>query len=231
MEIIPVIDIMGGKVVRANSGNREHYPLLQSQLTNSCDPKQLISDLLEWYPFTKIYIADLDAIANQRRNHALYKSITQKFPEVIFWLDAGIRTQQCWQQFGTYLTIMPVIGSETLLDSECLLNDKVREGSVLSLDFKKGIFLGQAQLLKQTDLWTAQVIMMDLDNVGGKSGSDLNRILALKQRSLHSQLIAAGGIKDKRDLMRLENNGIKHALVASALHDGTLSNSEIEQIR
>jgi len=72
--------------------------------------------------------------------------------------------------------------------------------------------------------------VMDLDSVGEKSGSDLDKILALKQRALHSQLIAAGGIKGRQDLMRLENSGIKHALVASALHDGTLTNSEIEQI-
>jgi phosphoribosylformimino-5-aminoimidazole carboxamide ribotide isomerase len=228
MEIIPVIDILGGMVVRANGGDREQYPLLQSRLTNSSEPQHVINDLLSWHPFTKIYIADLDAIDNKKRSHALYKDITHKFPKVDFWLDAGIRTQQCWQQFSVYPTVSPVIGSETLVESEWLLIDKVRSNSVLSLDFKNGAFLGLPQLLKQAERWTERVIVMDLDNVGGEKGPNLDQISDLKQRALHSQLVAAGGIRDSQDLVNLENGGIRLALVASALHDGSISKIDLK---
>lgn len=231
MEIIPVIDLMGGKVVRASGGVRAHYPLLQSKLTNSCEPLQLISELLKWYPFTKIYIADLDAIENKTRNHALYKKITQHYPEVEFWLDAGIRTQQCWQQFSLYPTISLVIGSETLDESEYLLSSLMRKNNILSLDFKKGLFLGRPQLLEQVERWTDRVIVMDLDSVGKSAGPNLDRILELKKNRIHSELIAAGGVRNSHDLMRLKNHGIKQVLVASALHDGMLTKSEIEQLK
>ncbi|MDQ7072331.1 MAG: hypothetical protein Q9N32_00570 [Gammaproteobacteria bacterium] len=38
MEIIPVIDIMGGKVVQAGGGDRNSYSLLKSVLTDSIEP-------------------------------------------------------------------------------------------------------------------------------------------------------------------------------------------------
>ncbi len=227
MEIIPVIDILGGMVVRASGGDREQYPLLQSKLTNSSKPQQVINDLLNWHPFTKIYIADLDAIDYQNRNHALYKEMSQGFSQVNFWIDAGIRTKQCWQQFSAYPTVSPVIGSESLLDSEWLLNDKVRNSSVLSLDFKNDSFLGLPQLLTQSERWTERVIVMDLDSVGEKVGPNLDQVLDLKQRALHSQLIAAGGIRNSQDLVVLEERGIKHALLASALHDGTITKNDL----
>ncbi len=227
MEIIPVIDIMGGMVVRASGGDREQYPLLQSKITNSFEPLQVIKDLLNWYPFTKIYIADLDAIDNQVRNHAFYKEMSQRFPQVNFWIDAGIRTKQCWQQFSDYPTVSPVIGSETLIDSEWLLNDKVRTISVLSLDFKNGSFVGLPQLLTQSERWTERVIIMDLDSVGEKVGPNLDQVLDLKQRALHRQLIAAGGIRNSQDLVNLEERGIEYALLASALHDGSITKSDL----
>ena len=62
MQIIPVIDVMGGIVVHASGGDRAHYQPLKSILTSSCDPFEVITDLLAWHDFKKVYIADLDAI-------------------------------------------------------------------------------------------------------------------------------------------------------------------------
>lgn len=222
MEIIPVIDIMGGKVVQAKGGGRTHYPLLKSALTQSHHPQQVISDVLNYYPFKTIYIADLDAIEIDADNHALYLALMNTFPKVNFWIDAGIKTEQCWHKFIDYLTVTPVIGSESLVDSEWLLSENIKSHSILSLDFKKGVFLDQTELVQQAALWTERVIVMNLDNVGEQSGPNLNQLMALKQRSQHSQLIAAGGIRDKQDLIRLAEQGIEHALVASALHTGEL---------
>lgn len=227
MEIIPVIDIMGGKLVQARGGDRAHYPLLNSVLSKSHHPQQVISDLLHYYPFKTIYIADLDAIEMDADNHAMYRALMAAFPKVDFWIDAGIKTKQCWHKLTNYLTVTPVIGSESLVDSEWLLSENIKSHSILSLDFKKGMFLGQAALVKQAELWTERVIVMNLDHVGERSGPNLEQLKALKQRSQHSQLIAAGGIRDQQDLIRLAEQGIEQVLVASALHAGTLTAAEL----
>ncbi len=145
MEIIPVIDVLGGKVVHARGGIRSQYALLQSVLTSHYDPLQVIVDLLAWQTFSTIYIADLDAILDHQQNIALYKSLIEHFPQVTFLLDSAINSKIHWQQFLSYPNIKPVIGSETLIDISWLSDSDVRQKSILSLDFQHGQFLGQQQ--------------------------------------------------------------------------------------
>ena len=94
MEIIPVIDVMGGKVVHAQGGVREDYPDLQSQLTTSTRPLQVVRDFIAFEPFPQIYIADLDAIRTGQFNHQLYAELTQKFPNTVFWVRCGDKNRK-----------------------------------------------------------------------------------------------------------------------------------------
>lgn len=222
MQIIPVIDVMRGKVVHASGGVRSQYSLLQSVLTSHCEPLLVIADLLAWHSFTTIYIADLDAIVDQKRNIKLYDALTKRFPDVTFWLDAGITSKKCWQDLCECKNIKLVIGSETLSEIEWLAEADVQERSIVSLDFKQGQFLGNRQLLEQPELWPENVIAMNIDYVGAQSGPDYKLLSALQQKSIHSQIIAAGGVRTELDLINLERQGIRHALVASALHDGRI---------
>ncbi|MDQ7072332.1 MAG: HisA/HisF-related TIM barrel protein [Gammaproteobacteria bacterium] len=187
----------------------------------------MITDLLNWYPFSIIYIADLDAIERQADNSALYQTLVQLFPNVTFWLDAGIKSQICWQKLSRYSTIKPIIGSETLIGGECLLSNIGKDDGILSLDFKNGDFLGEVEILQTPDLWTQRVIVMELDWVGEQAGPNINHLLELKQKGCNNQIIAAGGIRNKGDLVELAAQGIKQVLVASALHNGSIIKSEL----
>ena len=231
MEIIPVIDVMGEKVVHARAGIRAEYQLLQSVLTNSCEPLQVITDLLAWHPFSTIYIADLDAILEQKVNTMLYQQLEQQFPAVTFWLDAGIRAKTNWSKLAGYKNIKPVIGSETVVDTSWLTDPEVQQNSILSLDFQQVKFLGQQQIFNQAELWTENVIAMNLDHVGMKSGPDFELLAVMGKQSKHSQIIAAGGIRDQQDLVDLQQQGIEQVLVASALHNGTISNRVLISIK
>ena len=222
MEIIPVIDIMGGKVVQANGGDRAQYPLLRSILTNSDEPRQVINDLLAYHPFPSFYIADLDAIEYGVMNELLYSDISKQFPKTKFWLDAGIRTKKQWQELVNIPNVYPVLGSETVESATWLDENDAQKKSILSLDFKHGLFLGDEALLSQPKRWTERVIAMNLDCIASKSGPDFELLTDLKNRS-NSQIIAAGGIRSEQDLMLLEQQGIEQVLVASALHDGRIT--------
>lgn len=223
MEIIPVIDVLRGKVVHARGGVRQEYPLLESVLTSDCEPVQVISDLLAWLPFTTIYIADLDAILNQQRNTMLYVSLATAFPKITFYLDAGIHRRVCWEYFLGYPNIKPIIGSETLTDISWISDPVVRQNSILSLDFQHGNFLGVQALIEQPALWAENIIAMNIDHVGGLSGPDFELLLSLQQKVHDSRIIAAGGVRTEKDLIALEAQGIQRVLVASALHDGRIT--------
>jgi phosphoribosylformimino-5-aminoimidazole carboxamide ribotide isomerase len=47
------------------------------------------------------------------------------------------------------------------------------------------------------------------------------------QRAGGKKVIAAGGVRDARDLETLEAMGVHAALIASALHDGALDPAEL----
>jgi phosphoribosylformimino-5-aminoimidazole carboxamide ribotide isomerase len=46
--------------------------------------------------------------------------------------------------------------------------------------------------------------------------------MAYRNRYPHHTFIAAGGVRNMADLMALEQSGIESALVATALHSGSL---------
>lgn len=228
MEIIPVIDVLGGNVVHARGGERSEYPLLKSVLTPHCEPLQVIIDLLAWQPFEAIYIADLDAILNQQPNIELYEALAEVFPKISFYLDAGIASKANWDFFLSYPNIKPIIGSETLLDISWLADSAVKEKSILSLDFQYGKFLGEQVLLQQSALWPDTIIAMNIDYVGGQSGPDFELLLSLQQKVEKYRIIAAGGVRTEQDLIALERQGIARVLIASAIHDGRLTKHHIE---
>lgn len=222
MEIIPVIDVLGGKVVHAGGGVRSEYPLLQSMLTSHCEPLQVITDLLAWQPFETLYLADLDAILNQQPNTELYEALVKAFPKIIFFLDAGISSKANWDFFLSYPTIKPIIGSETLSEISWLADSEVQQNSILSLDFQHGKFLGEPALLQQENLWPDTIIAMNIDHIGGQSGPDFDLLLSLQQKVSGHRIIAAGGVRTKQDLLALARQGIECVLIASALHNGKL---------
>tara|TARA_R110001606_G_scaffold346892_3_gene495905 strand:- start:10512 stop:11219 length:708 start_codon:yes stop_codon:yes gene_type:complete len=229
VEIIPVIDVLGGKVVHARGGERSQYPLLQSVLTSHCEPLRVIIDLLAWQSFSTIYIADLDAILEQQQNIALYQILAEQFPNIAFLLDAGIHSKESLEYFFAYSNIKPVIGSETLADIAWLSDADIRQKSILSLDFQHGQFLGDPQLLQRADLWPEAIIAMNIDHVGAPSGPDFKLLSLLQQKVINSQIIAAGGVRSEQDLIDLESQGFEQVLVASALHDGRLRKRSLEK--
>ena len=67
MQVIPVIDLMGGEVVRARMGDRASYRPIESPLSPTSDPVDVVRGLLAAYPFPTLYVADLDAIRARGR--------------------------------------------------------------------------------------------------------------------------------------------------------------------
>jgi phosphoribosylformimino-5-aminoimidazole carboxamide ribotide isomerase len=226
VEIIPVIDLMGGIVVHAKAGIRTTYQPIDSMLTEATDLLAVVADILAFFPFKTIYIADLDAISGKKIDMVLYRQCLKKFPETTFWLDAGIRDPLDMVQFETSERLVMVLGSESL-QALSLLSDI--DQCVLSLDFKQNQFLGNKEILKQVGLWPEEVIVMNLDRVGIELGPDFDLIAEIHSRKRDVQLIAAGGVRGHGDLVSLAEAGTKKVLIASALHQGKITREMLKQ--
>ena len=224
IEIIPVIDLKAGKAVHAKGGRRDKYQPVQSRLCPDGDALTLIRNFLDQYHFSRLYIADLDAITASGNHDSLLRSIEQQYPELETWIDTGIKNQDSLQQFHQKFTGRPVMGSETLTGTEVFsMTESHAKQAVLSLDFSHKGFLGLSELHTNNSYWPDDVIVMSLDHVGSDCGPDFTRLDQLSSLSSKSRLYAAGGIRNNQDLLQLADAGIHGALVASALHNDQLN--------
>jgi phosphoribosylformimino-5-aminoimidazole carboxamide ribotide isomerase len=231
MEVIPVIDLKGGAVVRARLGQRDAYAPIITPLAATCAPADVVAGLLRLYPFSTLYVADLDAIESRGGHEQTLAALSAAFPEVTLWVDAGVSSVD---ESRVWLARHPrahlVLGSETLRSLAPLEQLGKEDRILLSLDFRGESFLGPEALYATPDLWPSRVIVMTLSRVGGHAGPDMERLAAIAARASASKLYAAGGLRGPSDLKRLTQAGVQGVLVASALHDGYLTGADLAAI-
>ncbi len=236
MQIIPVIDLKNSLVVHAKRGQRQYYQPIQSLLTASTAPLDIANALLELYPFQTLYIADLDAICGTGNNDSAIEAISQAHPTRTIWLDCGIGQMNA-RALHLGGNIKPVVGSENIvsLQDYRAISYACQSKHVLSLDYSTTSAMGIAELHDSARFWPDDTICMTLNAVGSAEGADvqrLNEIMRLnKARKTPSKIYAAGGIRNSDDLQALANMRLAGVLVATALHNGKLSTSDIASIQ
>ncbi len=227
MEVIPVIDLLGGVVVHARRGQRDAYRPIESPLSPSNAPGDVAAGLLRLFPFRRLYVADLDAIAGRRGNAAGLAALDEGSLDL--WVDAGVAdeaaAQACLAEGRSV-----VIGSESQTSTELAHALRDHPRAVLSLDFRGDAFQGPEPLLTDTTLWPERVIVMTLARVGAQSGPDIARVAEIAARADGRAVYAAGGVRGAADLHPLSTAGATGALVATALHDGSLSANDLAML-
>ena len=239
MEIIPVLDILNGVVVRGVAGQRERYRRVQSRLTPSCDPSVIVRVITEEFELRRFYIADLDAIQFQQLNRCTLAELARGETSLI--VDRGVRSVADVDELVDLGARQIVVALETLdsLDTvRTLVSTFGADRLVFSLDLKNGRPLTIIPAWKSIDpfdiaqqlidVGLQHLIVLDLSAVGVNQGTptiDLCRRL----RSLlpDGTIITGGGVSGCDDLHRIEAAGADGALVASALHDGRLSAEDV----
>ena len=227
MQIIPVLDIMGGVVVRGAGGDRANYRPIATPLAAGPDPVTVANGLMSLADFPAFYIADLDAIEGRAPNRAALERLLRAFPRTQFWIDAGVRSREDVKRIVAVPRQVAVIGSESVDDAAVATNFAGESRAVLSLDFRGEAFLGPVELLEDAANWPQRVVVMTLAKVGSGAGPDLSRLAGIAERANGRAVFAAGGVRGPGDVEALRNAGIAGALVSTALHDGRLSPAEL----
>jgi phosphoribosylformimino-5-aminoimidazole carboxamide ribotide isomerase len=236
MRIIPVIDLLGGRVVHAIRGERQYYQPVKSVLCDSHDPIAIAGAFREKLGLREIYIADLDAIQSAgRSNHKEVIEILARRERISIILDAGafdIEIARAWLDLGIGKII---IGSETLRAWDSLRNLPAAiapDRLVFSLDLRAGKIISQCPVLAAMAPMEAlkplhsvgwrEVILLDLKRVGNETGAD--DVLAAGAHSAFPdlRLLVGGGISKPEQLVKLEAKGIAGVLLATALHRGAI---------
>jgi phosphoribosylformimino-5-aminoimidazole carboxamide ribotide isomerase len=227
---IPVIDLMHGQVVRARMGDRASYRPLESPISPTSDPIDVVRGLLGVFSFPALYVADLDAIQGGGDNCQSLRRIRAEFPSLQMWVDNGAADASSLHTLiGTDLGT-PVIGSESQRDSELIAQHRDSMRIVLSLDFRGDAFQGPKQIQAEPVLWPRRIIVMTLARVGSGAGPDLARFAAIQSIAGEREIYAAGGVRDAADLVTLKAAGAAGALISTALHAQRIVAADLQGI-
>jgi len=235
MQIIPVIDLMGGAVVHGIAGRRHEYRSIVSRLTGSSQPSDVAEAFRTHFGFNLLYVADLDAIAGAAAAVHIYSELKSR--GFALWVDAGVGDMQDAMRLATTGIDGIVAGLETVAGPDtlrALVSQFGAERMVFSLDLRDGKPLGnlagwhraepEAIAAEAIALGVKELIVLDLARVGTGTGPGSETLCRQLARAFpHVRLIAGGGVRGPADLDRLRSAGVHAALVASALHDGRLA--------
>lgn len=223
MTVIPVIDLLQGKAVRARHGQRASYRPWNSPLCPAGAVLPLVRALHDDLGCRVIYFADLDAIQGATGNALLLARINTAFPTLTLWLDAGFRRPADIDALRRLASFRAVVGSECWLD-----RGPLPEGAtILSIDMDRDGLRDPSGLAADPTRYPDNLILMNLSRIGGDAGPDLELMKMFRARNPETHLYLAGGIRNIADLRAARDAGAAGVLLASALHDGQLSVSDI----
>jgi len=223
--IIPVIDLKNGEAVSGKSGKRETYTSLETVFDKSSEPIAIARELKK-YGFSRIYIADLDAIEGTNSNLQIAGEINKIIP-VMF--DYGIKNSIGIQNILDRVEKV-IIATETIEnfdEIDLIFSSFPKDNLVLSIDIKDGNVLGKyittdfKNIIKKIEeINPIEVILLDISRVGTENGVDHELIKSFI--GLDTDIILGGGITLK-DITDLQSLGIEYLLVGTALHSGYLN--------
>jgi phosphoribosylformimino-5-aminoimidazole carboxamide ribotide isomerase len=248
MEIIPVLDLAHGVAVHARAGERARYGPVRSVLSPDCvgDPLALIRAFRDRLGTERCYLADLDAI----EGGAVQGGVLRRLAELegalggLLLVDAGTRSPEAALELLSLGANEVVVGLETLrafADLASVVEAVGRHRVVFSLDLRVGRpivysdggradgFAGDALRLatQAVETGVTGLVVLDLARVGTGQGVDLGLLGALRRHLPGIRLLAGGGVRSRRDLERMRDAGCDGALVASAIHDGSITFADV----
>jgi uncharacterized protein related to proFAR isomerase len=229
MQVVPVVDVRGGVAVAASRGDRANYRTLATPFSESADPFAVTNGLRTLFPFPILYVADLEGIEGRGADRVVQARLTETWPGSELWIDDGSASSE----ISNGRTVQShVLGSESLVSLKDYEQARQKAGTSapLSLDFRGDEFVGPRALLDNAVLWQARVIVMTLARVGSGEGPDFARLASIVARAGGREIYAAGGVRHGDDLRALRDIGVAGALVATALHTGKITSSDLAAI-
>lgn len=241
-KVIPVIDILNSETVHAIKGERDKYKPLETDLTKSSNPLDLMSAIQKTYSLNEFYIADLDSIIKNEPNIKLINQILQN-EDLNLMLDPGIKSLDDLELFVSTIKIDQLIfGIETIKSLDIISRGIERIGRdklIVSIDLYKGKIISEVpeikcmnpiQIVKElNDFNIKKIILLDLFRVGQKLGGIPNLYLKIKN-IFRGNILVGGGLKNYNDIKKFYENRFSGVLVGTAIYDGTIKPKDIKNL-
>ncbi|HWT87469.1 MAG TPA: HisA/HisF-related TIM barrel protein [Candidatus Angelobacter sp.] len=227
--LIPCIDLQDGQAVQLVHGRKRELAVT--------DVFGLLKKFNE-YPW--LHVIDLDAAMGKGQNDGLVRELCQSARKEFGMkvrVGGGIRTVARAEEIAGWGANQIIVGSAAFrqgkIDTEFLkrLTKKVPQRKVIiALDtahgriaihgWRKRIALQAEKVMRQLEPFCAGFLCTDVDREGTMTGANLEWFGTLREATSHP-IIAAGGIKTRREIAALEKLGMD-AAVGMAMYKNRL---------
>ncbi|MGL4612276.1 MAG: 1-(5-phosphoribosyl)-5-[(5-phosphoribosylamino)methylideneamino]imidazole-4-carboxamide isomerase [Trueperaceae bacterium] len=226
-EMIPCVDIQGGRAVRLFEGNPDKETVYFEKPLDAA--KHWVSLGATW-----LHLVDLDAALSKGNNNLAIGEITAEL-DVNIEVGGGIRSLEAARKWLEIIDRV-VLGTVAIHQPEivdALVADYGADRVVVSIDAKDGLVAvkGWAELsnVQATDLaqrvigqGVTHVIYTDITRDGTLKGVNPEPVKAMREVFPHV-LIAGGGVARDSDIDLYESLGLEGAIVGRALYEGTIT--------
>ena len=231
MELIPAIDLLGGRVVRLSKGAYD-------AVTEYGDDPVAVARGFEAAGAARIHIVDLDAAREGRAMQAgVIKSIVDAV-DVPCQVDGGIRDAEAVAQglragadrlvLGSALISSPLL-AKTLTErygpDRIVSALDVRDGQALGDGWVEGArgaeVIGLARTLAEKGLRWFAVTAIARD--GQMSGPDYELLESVREAVPGAAIIASAGVSSLDDVRELAARGFDAAITGRALYEGAFT--------
>ena len=231
MEIIPAIDIRGGKCVRLYQGDYKQETVFNE------DP---VTAALTWYSQGArwLHIVDLDGAATgEPRNMEVVEEI-MKESDLLIELGGGIRQKEVAQKLlrqGVSRIILgtPAIENRELVKKLCrqfgeaiAVSLDARDGRIAIHGWQKNTVVEVLELSREmVDAGASRLIYTDIKRDGTLTEPNFDMIGRLLAQA-KVPVVVAGGVSKLADLQRLKELGAEGAIIGKALYTGDIDLGE-----
>ena len=234
MQLIPAIDLRGGKCVRLFKGERE------KETVYSTNPVEVA---LKWQSegAARLHLVDLDgAFEGRPVNTSVISAITSSL-NIPLKLGGGMRDAENVRRALELGVSKVILGTAAVEKPEMVkeLVDRYQDRIIVGIDARDGIVAVKGWVegsekravdfaLEMQDLGVREIIYTDISRDGTLEGPNYSAMEEMA-KALDIPLIASGGVsslEDLRLLRRLEHLGITGVIVGQALYSGKFTLKE-----
>jgi phosphoribosylformimino-5-aminoimidazole carboxamide ribotide isomerase len=227
--LIPCIDLQGGQAVQLVHGRKRELAVAD-----------VFSLLKKFKKYPWLHVIDLDAAMGKRANDDLVRHLCAKARKdfgMKVRVGGGVRTISRAQEVAGWGANQIIVGSAAFHDGKMntrflsrLAKNVSREKVIIALDtargkitihgWRKRIALQAEEVMTQLEPFCAGFLCTDVDREGTMTGANLNWFRKLRDATSYP-IIAAGGIKTRREIAALKKIGMD-AAVGMAMYKNKL---------
>lgn len=224
MQVIPAVDVLGGRVVRLVEGDYERVTAYAD------DPA---AQALEWMAggAPLVHVVDLDGARNGVHDEALWRRLAAA--GIRFQVGGGIRAVRTAEAAIAAGAARVVMGTAAVWNPGLVAEVGAAVGAerlVVALDVRRGRATGAGWRDEGRELaavvrnivaaGVVRVLATGIGRDGTMAGPDLDLIREVQREGPDLAVLGSGGVGTLDDLRTLAATGVEGAIIGRALYEG-----------